>query len=449
MQDTDSSNSCKPITKVSPYFSPSYVWYSVLLLALVNAVNYMDRMALSVLLPFIKEDLQLSDTQLGILTGFAFAFFYAAFGVPIARWADRSSRRNIIAMAMTLWSAMTVVSGFAQNFSHMFWSRVGVGVGEAGCIAPSQSMISDYVPVERRSGMLALYAGGSTVGIVLGLSLASWLAAQYGWRITFMLLGLPGLILAVIVRLTLVDPPRGHSDGLPLAASTDSIVTVVLRLMKGRAYVNLIAFLSISGFVNFGINQWSPSFFVRSFGLDIERVGLLFGLALGLGSTIGLVGGGFWSNHLSKRSVGLPLWIGVACIALAMPITCAIFFVSSSTTAFALCFFSQLFWSIPGGAIFSAAQSVVKPNIRATSSAVMIVFVSVIGFGVGPFVVGLLSDHLNQHYGDESLRYALLSITILMPLMVVALYRAADAFPADLAAMTGEKSLSAIDDSDL
>ena len=301
-------------------------------------------------------------------------------------------------------------------------------------------MISDYVPAERRAGMLALYTGGSMLGVVLGLSLASWLAAQYGWRVTFMLLGLPGVILAVIVRFTLVDPPRGHSDGKSVAASTDGIVVVARQLFKGRTYVSLIAFLSLSGFVDFGINQWMPSFFVRSFDMQIEQIGLLYGLALGGGSIIGLIGGGFWANKLSQRSLGLPLWVGVWCIVIATPLTCGIFFAPSSSLAFVLIFISKIFWSIPGGAMFAAAQSVVPANVRATSTAVIIVFVSVVGFGIGPFAVGLLSDYFNQQYGSESLRYALLSITALMPLMVVFVYRAARSFPDDLANITTDQS---------
>src|SRR5688572_2748318 len=240
--------------------SSCYAWYAVSLLAIVNVVNYMDRMALSILLPDIKTDLQLTDTQLGLLTGMAFALFYAVFGIPIARWADRGTRRTIIALALTVWSVMTAISGAAQSFRQLFLARIGVGIGEAGCIPPSHSLISDYVPMARRPGAFALHTAGATTGIIVGLSLGGWLSDEIGWRWTFVVLGIPGLILAFIVRFTLKEPSRGHSDGRAANLPAPSLREAVSYFLKCRTYLQLVLIVAIASLVNFGLNQWLPSF---------------------------------------------------------------------------------------------------------------------------------------------------------------------------------------------
>ena len=227
------------------------VWYAVGLLTFVNVVNYVDRMALSILLPAIKVDLDLSDTQLGLLTGIAFALFYAGFGIPIARWADRGNRRNIVSLALVVWSLATSVSGAVQNFWQLFVARMVVGVGEAGCIPPSQSIISDYVPAKRRIGALALHNAGAFMGMVIGLALGGWLSSQIGWRLTFLVLGLPGLAVALIVRSTLREPVRGWSDGVVSDQGLMPLKAVVGYLWARRSYVHIVMVFAIGAFATF------------------------------------------------------------------------------------------------------------------------------------------------------------------------------------------------------
>ncbi len=413
-------------------YSSNYIWYVISLLAVVNAINYMDRMALSVLLPAIKADLELSDGQLGLLVGLAFSVFYAVCGIPIARWADRGNRRNIITLALVVWSAMTALSGAAQNFIHLFLARIGVGAGEAGCIPPSQSMISDYVPLQRRSGAHAFHTFGIVFGMMLGMTLAGWLGDSIGWRWTFVVLGIPGVIVAIVVRLTLREPPRGYSDGHNLGASTQSLAEVVTFLKSCKSYVLLMLFFATNGFLQYGLNQWLPSFYGRSFGMELTSIGLYLGLALGGGGGVGLLLGGILANSVAKHNPMLPLIIGAVATAFAVPVALAILWVSSSTMSLWLVAVLALLWSVSNGPVIAAAQSVVLPQMRATASAIIIFFTSVIGFGLGPICVGVVSDLLTPTFATESLRYALMVPIALLPIMAILLWLSARQLPHDL-----------------
>jgi predicted MFS family arabinose efflux permease len=416
-----------------PRFSRQYVWYAVGLLATVNAVNYMDRMVLSVLLPQIKTDLGLSDTELGLLTGFAFAVFYAAFGIPIARRADNGVRRNIVAVALCFWSVMTALSGAAQNFLQLLLARIGVGAGEAGCIPPSQSIISDIVPLEKRAGALGIHVTGTTVGSFLGLALGGLLASQIGWRWTFVALGLPGILLALVVRKTLHEPPRGYADGVS-APSSPLAPAAALRYVTGNStLLQLYAIFAFGSFAAFGLNQWLPSFYVRSFGLSTAEVGAFFGVAFGIGSGLGTLGGGFLVNRLAQRDQRWGVWIGAVCYALAVPFGWLMFQSETVEVALVFNFVFFVFVGIPNGPLFAMVQAVVIPRMRATSAAMNMFLASVIGIGGGPFFVGFVSDILAPEYGVESLRYALTAALFLLWWPVVHCLLAARTLRADIA----------------
>jgi predicted MFS family arabinose efflux permease len=401
-------------------FTNRYVVYAVGLLAAINMVNYMDRMVLSVLLPHIKADLGLSDTQLGLLTGFAFALCYAAFGIPLARWADRGNRRNLISLALVVWSVMTAACGLAQSFLHLMLARIGIGVGEAGCIPPSHSLISDYVPQERRSTALSVHTAGATLGIIIGLGLGGWLGTIIGWRLTFLAVGAPGLLIAVVLRLTLREPPRGHADGIQADASAaPSLKEVLAYLWSQRSYVHLVGAFAFGSFAAFGLSQWMPSFYVRSFGMSTAAVGLLFGLAYGAGEGLGTLIGGPLADVLMKRDKRWGLWLGAIAYAVSFPIMLGVFLTPSMRVAVALTFISFVVVGLPNGPLFAAVQSVVAPRMRALASAVTMFAASVVGIGGGPFVVGILSDAMGKWAGDQSLRYALIvaSVFILIPIV--------------------------------
>jgi predicted MFS family arabinose efflux permease len=400
-------------------------WYAIVALFVVNVVNYVDRMALSVLLPSIKADLALSDSQLGLLIGLAFSLFYAVCGIPIARWADRGVRRNIIAAALATWSLMTALSGTAQNFWQLFAARMGVGVGEAGCLAPAQSMICDYVPPRRRAGIYALHTFGLLVGMMVGMAAAGWLAAVIGWRWTFVVLGLPGIALAVVVKMTVREPTRGHFDGLRRPAEPVSFGRALRTLTACRSYRMLLVNMAAGGFVTFGLLQWWPSLYARVYHLDLALVGTYLGLAVAIGSGAGLLIGGLLANQVGQLDPKRPLIVGAVATLLAIPVAVASLFVALPAVAITCVGVTALLWSIPSGPVVANLYGSVPTQMRATAGAIGLFLTAVVGQGLGPLCVGLLSDSLAVLAGAESLRYALLAPICGFPFMTIALYAVA------------------------
>lgn len=412
--------------------SSRYVWYVIALLSVVNVFNYMDRMALSVLLPAIKSDLQLSDSQLGLLVGFAFSMLYAVCGIPIARWADHGVRRSIIAIALATWSAMTAISGAAQSFAHLFAARVGVGIGEAGCLSPSQSLLCDYVEFERRSAIFSLHTLGLMLGLMLGMTFAGWLGATIGWRWAFVVLGLPGIAVAIIVQLTLREPQRGVLDK-PMQRDAGQSLGSAIRFMWGcRTYRLFLCYGAANGLLQYGLNQWWPSFYARIFELSLQHVGVYLGFALGIGSMAGLLLGGFVANRASRRDARCPLLIGAGAMLLSLPSVLASLFVSSVELSIVLVALSGMLWYVATGPVAAALFSVVPSQMRATAGSINILFTSVLGFGFGPFLTGLLSDALTPMYGEEALRYAMLAPVCALPFAVGALCAATTSLRRDL-----------------
>lgn len=409
-----------------------YVAYVVGLLTVVNLVNYMDRMALAVLLPDIKADLALSDGQLGLLIGLAFALFYAIGGIPIARWADRGIRRDIIAVAIAIWSVMTALSGAAQNFWHLFVARVGVGAGEAGNVPTAQSMLCDYVPFKRRSGVLAFHNFGLFAGTTVGMALAGGLSEVIGWRWTFVALGAPGLILAVIIKLTLREPARGRFDAAVADRSRVSLRETFAALWQCRTYRLLLLVNVVMGFTQAGLGQWWPSFYSRTFELDASSVGVYLGIAIGVGSGLGILLGGWSGSLAARRDIKLPILIGTAGYFLALPAALASLWVSSAPASLICASLTNFFWSMATGPVLAATYSVIPSRMRAMAGALMTFFMSAVGFALGPWCVGALSDLLTPSFGAEALRYALLAPLSLIPVAVIASYASAGTLPADL-----------------
>lgn len=417
--------------------TPGYTTYAICLLAVINLVNYMDRMLLSVLLPSIQNELRLSDAQLGWLTGMAFAVFYGLAGIPIARLADRWVRKRIIAISIACWSAMTMLTGATTNFISILVARMGVGVGEAGCIPTSHSMISDLVKPERRAGALAVFTAGSTLGMLLGLGLGGWLGEALGWRWTFVVFGVPGILLGGLVCLTLREPRRGTLD-TPLENSEVPTSThVVLRDLFSRpTYVHVV--LGFAGFnlIFFAFGQWLPSYYLRSFDLTMTQVGLISGFGLGIGMTAGALCGGLVANRLITRETRWGLWIPMIAALLTIPSAALLAASDTLTTAVACNLALTFVFGASTGPIFATVMALATPGQRATAAATNGLVSSLIGVGGGPLIVGYLSEYFATAGTENSLQAAFGVVAMFGVWPALHFYRASRSFTTDHATLS-------------
>jgi predicted MFS family arabinose efflux permease len=400
-----------PIDPPPSVFSPAVRNYALGVLVVVYTFNFIDRQILSILLEPIKQDLGLSDTALGMLTGFAFALFYATLGIPIARLADRGNRRNIIAWSLTIWSAMTALSGIAQNFWHLLIARIGVGVGEAGCSPPAHSMIADYFPAENRATALGIYSLGIPVGILFGFIAGGWLNEFFGWRVAFFVVGVPGILLALLVRWSLREPDRGMAEGRQANADQPGIMETFTYLYQKPSFRHMAIGGGLTAFVGYGIVTWVPSFLIRSYGMDTGEVGTYLGLILGIPGGIGIALGGYLADRYGAKDTRWYLWVVTVALLIAVPITVGVYLSSSATASLLFLILPVLLGNFYQATTFSQAQGLVPLRMRAVAAAVLLFILNIIGLGAGPQMVGVVSDLLAPTYGDESLRYALLALS--------------------------------------
>jgi MFS family permease len=384
----------------------------VAFLSIVLAFNYVDRQALGLLLQSIKIDLALSDTQLGLLTGIAFSLFYSLMGIPLARWADRGNRVTIISMATALSGIAVALCGLACSFIQLLLVRVAVGVGEAGCLPPAQSLLSDNFDRSERPRAIARYMLGIPLSVIFGVFVAGWMNEFYGWRITFVLLGLPGLLLAVLARLTLKEP-RTTSAGPARTGEGDvqSLRTTATILWRNRTFRDLLCCFAITAFFNFAIVQWKAAFFVRSFGITTGELGTWFALIYGLGGLLGTWLGGEWAARRAASNEILQLR-AIAIVYGVCGLASAVIYLSPNRyVAFAGATFVAVGGGATTGPLFAIVQSLVADRMRAVAVAVLYLFANLIGMGLGPLAAGALSDALRPEFGTESLRYALLLLS--------------------------------------
>ena len=393
-------------------FSDGYRRYALGLLLTVYVMNFVDRQILSILAEDIRKEIDLTDTGLGLLSGIAFALFYTFAGIPIARWADTGSRRTIIALALFIWSGMTALTGLAQTFLHLVAARIGVGIGEAGGSPPSHSLISDLYPPERRATALAIYSLGIPIGGALGSLLGGWLGQRYGWRIAFMAVGLPGALLAIVVRLTLGEPPRGRFDAVKSAAheATESVAAVLRFMMRLPSFLHMAFGASLHAFYGYGAAFFVPVFLIRVHHMDKLEVGTwLFFIGLATG-TVGIWLGGAISDRLATRDARWYMRVPAIASTLAVPFAMLFYLWPDPRSAILLSIPGALLGGVYLGPTFAMTQTLVRPHMRALASAILLFIINLIGLGGGPVMVGIVSDRLKPIYGDESVRYALLWI---------------------------------------
>jgi predicted MFS family arabinose efflux permease len=412
--------------------STGYRNYVLAVLCIVYIFNFIDRQVLSVFIDPIKAEFEVSDTEMGLLVGFAFALFYTFAGIPIARWADRGVRRSIIALGLAVWSGMTVASGLAQSFLQLALARVGVGVGEAAGTPPAHSLISDYFPPEKRATALGIYAAGVYLGSAIAYLGGGYLAANFDWRVAFYALGAPGLVFALVVRFTIKEPPRGYSERSAGASATTTFGETLRHLLGSRAWVYLMAAASLLSILGYGVLMWGYPFFGRVHGMAPFDIGVRMAMVVGIGGSIGTYGGGMLLDRLGSRDAGAYLRVPALLTVVAIPFGIAFLLVDGTGPSFALFFPFYVLANVYVPALHAVNQNLAKLRMRATAAAIMLFIINIIGAGLGPFLVGLLNDLYAPHYGNEAIRYSLLTVAMVGPIGALCLYASSRHLKEDL-----------------
>ena len=419
--DTDSLSSSD--SDSDALLSASYTRYALGLLVVVYVFNFIDRSILSILLQPIKEEFQVSDTALGFLSGIAFAALYTIIGIPIARWSDRGRRSSIIALAILVWSGMTVATGFAASFLHLVLARIGVGIGEAGCSPPAHSLISDYFPPSKRATALSIYSLGIPIGGGIGYLAGGWIAQYFDWRTAFIVVGLPGILLALIVRLTLREPKRGRYDDPSIPKAPERNVQQVLKFMNGlNSFRHMAIAAALHAFYGYGAGAFLAAFFIRSHKMDAGEVGTWFAAIACTAGVAGTFLGGYLADRLGKRDRRWYMWVPALATLISIPFSFFLYLSPNPYMALALYIPGSIMGGMYLGPTFAMTQTLVPASMRATAAAILLFVINMIGLGLGPQGVGILSDLLEPRFGIESLRYALLATVVSFAAWSVAHY---------------------------
>lgn len=377
------------------------------MLVAVNVMSQLDRQVMNVLIPKIQLDLSLTDADAGWLVGFAFAVCYSIAGIPLARAADRGSRRNLVVIALSAWSAMTALCGFARNFVELFLARIGVGIGEAGCAPAAQSLIGDYFPANHRGRALATYQLGVPLGILIGSIVGGALSDHVAWRTVFLIFGLPGLGLAIVTRFVLKEPARGTFDAgsdRPGASKVEPLLVVLRSFVERRAMRHILAAATLQTLVVGAQVTFNFMFLTRVHGLSGTQAGLVIGLLNGVFGVVGTYLGGWLGDRFGARDARWYVWwLAIGAVA-SIPFSVAAYLVEAAWLSIVALSIGVIGSYMYAGAIHAVSQSLAKPRMRAMTAAIMLLSMNLIGYGLGPPIAGGLSDALG---GDEALRYSL------------------------------------------
>lgn len=386
--------------------TPRYRAVVLAMLLLVYSFNFLDRQILGILAIPIKADLQLSDTQLGLLGGLAFAILYSTLAIPLAMLADRTSRTWVITVALVIWSGFTALCGVAANFAQLLAFRVGVGVGEAGGVAPSYAVISSYFPPRQRARALAIYSLGIPIGMASGILFGAWIAAAVDWRVAFIAVGLAGVVIAPFFRIIVKEPPRV----MPVAGTTS--VTAVFGMLARKRSFWLMAFsAAISSLCSYGLAFWTSSLMVRGFGMDLKTTSYFFGSLLLIGGAAGVFAGGWLADRLGGDRANYARLPAFAWLVTG-PLYMAGFLTEDPHLAWALLLVPNGLNILWLGPLTTAVQHLVQPQMRATAAACFLLINNLIGLGLGSWSIGILSDWLTPSYGADALRYAMAGVSI-------------------------------------
>jgi MFS family permease len=394
LKDLDTSMSATNIREVPA--SVNLVWVLVAMFIL-NTLNSLDRVLLGVIQELIKIDLGLSDFQLGLLGGPAFAILYGVMAFPIARAADRHNRINIIGLVLVFWSTMTALCGTATSFFQILLARAGVSIGEAGCAPAAHSLISDYFGPDRRTFAIAIYTSGSAAGSLMAAIAGGWISEHFGWRQTFVFFGVVGILFAILFRLTLREPPRATEWAPP-----PRFVTAIGLLLRKRTYAMVVVSGSFASLAANALALYLVSFLIRSHGMSVSAAGLVMGLAVGAIGFFSIIAAGWIVDRTKRRFPQMRTWLPAGGMVWCGVFYMAAFNVDSTAVAIALIFMANLGANMFIPAVYTVAQDLSPPAMRATSAALMISILAVLGAGLGPPLIGFLSDMVSGLFMQAS-----------------------------------------------
>lgn len=425
---TTVGDGARPLSGLTPGVSSFRAHLTLGMLTLIYVFNFIDRQILNILAEPIAKDLNLSDTQIGLMTGLAFAAFYTVLGIPLARYADhpKSNRIGLMSICLAVWSGMTALSGLAQNYTHLLLARIGVGAGEAGCTPAAVAVIADIFPAKRRASAMGIYMMGVPIGSLFGLVLGGQLADAFGWRTAFMVVGIPGVILAGLLFLFVREPRR--IPGVSLAAKAEGgekplpFGEVLRELFASRAFRLLLLANSIGAFLAYGKGVWQIIFFIRSFGLSPGEVGLLLGLTGGICGLLGSWIGGRIADRLGAKDPGNYFIAPAIGNLVSVPLLFFAYMSEDWRMALVLMIVPFITGTMNYGAGMASTQGIFRPQARSMATAVKLFIQTLIGLGLGPLFFGMISDALKPVAGEESVRWVLICAAFLGIIPAVALW---------------------------
>ena len=421
-----------PTSPQTAHASSRYKWYVLAMLTGVSTFAFIDRQLVIILQEAIKADMGLSDAQLGLLTGLAFSIFYVLFAIPVAHLADRNNRRNIMVATLSLWSVITALTGLAANYFQLLLARIGVGIGETGSSPPAYSMIADYFPPAQRARAYAVHGLGVYFGLLFGFLIGGIVEENYGWRMAFYVVGIPGVLFALLLFFTVKEPVRGNLDEEKTNKDVPPILEVVRFVLKKKTFVFIASGAALHTLVGNAYASWMPPFLARVHGMGSAEIGIWLAFAIGICGGVGTYLGGHLADKWSRKDYRWYLWLPAIATSLSFPFALGVLFSGNKTVALLFYLMPNILYAIFLGPCFAVLQEMVGVRMRAVASAILMIVLNLIGLGLGPLLTGLLSDYFQADFANYSIRWALFVIGFLEIPAIYFFWKASTTLKADV-----------------